>query len=150
MPQQLLPHCKSTQPMNATTSINKLSFSANINQLKRNCYYPFCQLYTVSRRYSLYYLRREELQGSHGYKFLRLHFLATAYEFGWPVLSLTVSSLHRQCAISVLTIAEFARRCSWSRNLKPNLCPGHDLSWGINLSAYCIFFFRGILQQELP
>ena len=36
-------------------------------------------------------------------------FLASAYEGGWPVLSLAVSSSHRQCTVSVLIIAELAR-----------------------------------------
>ena len=36
-------------------------------------------------------------------------FLASAYEGGWQVLSLTVSSSHWQCSVSVLVIAEFAR-----------------------------------------
>ena len=36
-------------------------------------------------------------------------FLATAYESGWPVLSLTVSSSHWQSAVSVLIIADLAR-----------------------------------------
>src|SRR5688572_26057368 len=40
-------------------------------------------------------------------------FLASVYEGGWPVLSLTVSSSHRQCSVSVLIIAELARWCRW-------------------------------------
>ena len=36
-------------------------------------------------------------------------FLASAYEGGWPVLSLAVSSSHQQCTVSVLIIAELAR-----------------------------------------
>jgi len=43
-------------------------------------------------------------------------FLASAYEGGWPVLSLTVSSAYWQCAISVLIIGELARGCKWSAN----------------------------------
>ena len=38
-------------------------------------------------------------------------FLALAYEGAWPVLSLTVSSSHWQCTVSVLIIAELARGC---------------------------------------
>ena len=38
-----------------------------------------------------------------------LIFLASAYEGGWPVLSLTVSSSHWQCTVSVLIIDELAR-----------------------------------------
>src|SRR6218665_996941 len=31
------------------------------------------------------------------------------------------------CMISVLITANMARGCRWSRNLKPNFCPGRDL-----------------------
>src|SRR6218665_2484726 len=55
-------------------------------------------------------------------------FLATAYEGGWPVLSLTVSFSHWQCAVSVQIIGELARGCRWNRNLKPNFCPGRGLN----------------------
>ena len=53
--------------------------------------------------------------------------LASAYELRWPVLSLTISSSHWQCIVSVLIIAELARGRRWSRNLEPNFCPGLDL-----------------------
>ena len=53
-------------------------------------------------------------------------FVATAYECGWPVLSLTISSSHWQCAVSVLIIAELARGRRWSINF----CPGRDLNPG--------------------
>jgi len=55
-------------------------------------------------------------------------FLATAYEGGWPVLSLTFSSSHLQCMFSVLIIAELARGRRWNRNLEPNFWPGRDLN----------------------
>ena len=55
-------------------------------------------------------------------------FLATAYEGGWPVLSLTVLSSYWQSAVSVLIIAELARGCRWSINLGPNFCPGRGLN----------------------
>ena len=55
-------------------------------------------------------------------------FLALAYEGRWPVLSLTISSSHWQCAVSVLIIAELTRGRRWSRNLEPNFCPGRDLN----------------------
>ena len=55
-------------------------------------------------------------------------FSASANEGGWPVLSLTVSSSHWQCTVSVLIIAESARRCKWSRNLEPNFSSGQDLN----------------------
>ena len=50
-------------------------------------------------------------------------FLAMAYEGGWLVLSLTVSSSHWQCAVSVLIIAELARGAGGT-----NFCPGRDLN----------------------
>jgi len=46
--------------------------------------------------------------------------MTPAYEGGWPVLSLPVSSVHRKCAVGVFVIAELATKCTWSRNLKPN------------------------------
>ena len=55
-------------------------------------------------------------------------FLATAYEGGWPVLFLSVSSSYWQCAISVLIIAELARGRRWNRILNSNFCPGRGLN----------------------
>jgi len=51
-------------------------------------------------------------------------FLAMAYEGGWPVLSLAVSSSHWQSAVSVLLIDELAMGRRWNRNLEPKF-----LSW---------------------
>ena len=47
-------------------------------------------------------------------------FLASAYEGGWPVLSLVVLFSHWQCTVIVLIIAELARVRIWNRNLEPN------------------------------
>ena len=54
--------------------------------------------------------------------------LATAYEGGWPVTSLTVKFYHWQCVVSVLIVAELARERRWNRNLKPNFCLCRDLN----------------------
>ena len=54
-------------------------------------------------------------------------FLASAYAGGWPVISVTVSSSHWQCAVSGLIIAELDRGSRRSRNLKKFLpWPGFD------------------------
>ena len=53
-------------------------------------------------------------------------FLATAYDGGWPILSLIVPSSHWQvwhCAVSAASIAELARGRRWNRNFEPNFCP---------------------------
>src|SRR5678816_1871320 len=42
-------------------------------------------------------------------------FLASAYEGGWPVLSLAVLSSDRPCLISVFIIAELSRGHRWNR-----------------------------------
>jgi len=39
----------------------------------------------------------------------------------WPVLSLAVSSFHRQCTVNVLIITELARGYRWKANLVKNI-----------------------------
>lgn len=53
-------------------------------------------------------------------------FLALAYKDGRPVLSLSISSSHRQCTVSALIIAELAK---WNRNLITGFCPLGDLNF---------------------
>ena len=48
-------------------------------------------------------------------------FLASAYEGEWPVLSLTVSSSHWQCVVSVLIIVELAVISYWWVTNKTNI-----------------------------
>lgn len=39
-------------------------------------------------------------------------FLASAYQGGWPVLFLAISTSHQQCTMSILFITELTRGCS--------------------------------------
>src|SRR6218665_706095 len=49
-------------------------------------------------------------------------FLVSAYESRQSVLSLAISSSHRQCTVSVLVLAELAR----GAYRQTNVCPGRD------------------------
>ena len=59
-----------------------------------------------------------------------LMFLTSAYEGGWPVLSVTITSTHWQCRVDMPTQLSLSEG---SKYLKPNFCPG----WTWNcLSGY--------------
>ena len=51
-------------------------------------------------------------------------FLASAYEGGWPVLSLDVSSSH-QCTVSVLIVAESATESAGGAKIVNQLADQH-------------------------
>jgi len=62
-------------------------------------------------------------------------FLASAYEGGWPVLSLTVSSSHWQSTVNVHIVAEFATK------------------YTVIVSSYCfvtLVFDTGATGQSIP